>query len=75
VWQALEAHGKVQGYLAQARQGPVVYQVAYLRPKVRIDWLEGPDYLKGAPLSPMGKRSGARGPKGAGRSPRWRRPR
>lgn len=63
VWQALEAHGKVQGYLAQARQGPVVYQVAYLRPKVRIDWLEGPDYLKGSAFISDGEKVWSKGPK------------
>ncbi len=64
VWKALEAHSKVQGYLAQARQGPVVYQVAFRRPWVRIDWLEGPEYLKGSALVSDGEKSWSRAPKG-----------
>lgn len=64
VWKALEAHGKVVGYLAQARQGPVVYQVAFRRPWVRIDWLEGPEYLKGSALVSDGVRAWSKAPKG-----------
>ncbi len=64
VWKALEAHAKVEGYLAQVRQGPVVYQVAFRRPWVRIDWLEGPEYLKGSALISDGQRAWSRGPKG-----------
>lgn len=64
VWKALEAHAKVTGYVAQARQGPVVYQVAFRRPWVRIDWLEGPEYLKGSALVSDGQRTWSKGPKG-----------
>ncbi|WP_038057110.1 LolA family protein [Thermus amyloliquefaciens] len=64
VWRALEAHAKVAGYLVQARQGPVVYQVAFRRPWVRIDWLEGPEYLKGSALVTDGQRAWSKGPKG-----------
>ncbi|WP_135257554.1 LolA family protein [Thermus caldilimi] len=64
VWQALQVHAKVAGYLAQVRQGPVVYQVAFRRPWVRIDWLEGPDYLKGSALISDGQRAWSRAPKG-----------
>lgn len=64
VWKALEAHAKVAGYLAQARQGSVVYQVAFRRPWVRIDWLEGPPYLKGSALVSNGEKAWSRAPGG-----------
>lgn len=64
VWKALEAHAKVTGYVAQARQGPVVYRVAFRRPWVRIDWLEGPEYLKGSALISDGQRAWSRAPRG-----------
>lgn len=52
------------GYVAQARQGPVVYRVAFRRPWVRIDWLEGPEYLKGSALISDGQRAWSRAPRG-----------
>jgi len=47
VWRMLEKHQAVKGYTATLVQGPLVYRVAFLRPRVRIDWIEGPDYLVG----------------------------
>lgn len=61
---ALKAHAQVEGYIAQVRQGGLVYQVAYRRPWVRIDWLEGPPYLKGSVLITDGRRVWSKGPKG-----------
>ncbi|WP_337845131.1 hypothetical protein [Thermus sp.] len=60
IWKALLAHGKVQGYVASVRQGPVVYKVAYRRPYLRIDWVEGPAYLKGSALVTDGVRAFSR---------------
>lgn len=47
VWALLARHQQVEGYQAVVAQGPLVYKVAFLRPKVRLEWIEGPEYLVG----------------------------
>ncbi len=47
VWGMLEKHQSVVGYTATVVQGPLVYKVAFLRPRVRLEWIEGPPYLVG----------------------------
>ncbi len=67
VWGMLQKHQAVEGYTATVAQGPLVYRVAFLRPRVRIDWVKGPDYLVGQAMIVDGGTVWSRGKNG-----RWR---
>jgi len=55
VWDMLARHQEVKGYTATVAQGPMVYKVAFLRPKVRLEWVKGPSYLVGQVMIVDGK--------------------
>ncbi len=67
VWDMLARHQEVKGYTATVAQGPLVYKVAFLRPKVRLEWVKGPEYLVGQAMIVDGKTVWSRGKDG-----RWR---
>ena len=64
VWEMLAAHQEVRGYSATVSQGPVVYKVYFLRPRIRIEWVEGPPYLVGNVMISDGQWIWSRGKEG-----------
>ena len=64
VWDMLAQHQEVKGYTATVAQGPIVYKVAFLRPKVRLEWVKGPSYLVGQVMIVDGNTLWSRGKDG-----------